>query len=130
MSQQNSDDKNEAQHGPRQTGEKRSGQASPRAWSHCDASIPVWLMITSLSCFSFGSGFMVATLQEIRNDRRALTQARFSDGERARQLSGGRLLEAVEACADPGGSKTSTCCSALPGLIAGETWAFCASPIR
>ena len=128
MSHQNSDDKNEAQHGPRHNGEKRSGQASPRPWSHRGDRIPVWLMITSLSFFSFGSGFMVATLQEIRNDRRSLIHARSSDS--ARQLSGGRLLEAVEACAGPGGSKTSTCCSALPGLIAGETWAFCASPIR
>ena len=129
MSQQNVED-NGAQHGSRQPSESRYGEASLRAWSRRGASIPIWLMITSMSCFSFGSGFMVATLQEIRKDQRALIQARSSDSDRARQLSGGRLLEAVEACAGHGGSKNSTCCSALPGLIAGETWAFCASPIR
>lgn len=128
MSHQNADDNDEDQHASRQPAKNRSGGASLRGWSHRGDRIPVWLMITSLSFFSFGSGFMVATLQEIRNDRRALTQARYSDS--ARQLSGGRLLEAVEACAGPGGSKTTTCCSALPGFIAGETWAFCASPIR
>lgn len=130
MSEQNADDNDEDQHASRQPGKNQSGGASLRAWSRRGASIPAWLMITSMSCFSFGSGFMVATLQEIRKDQRALIQARSSDGERARQLSGGRLLEAVEACAGQGGSKTSTCCSELPGLIAGETWAFCASPIR
>jgi len=81
MLQQNADDKNEGRHGARQPSANRSGEASLRARSRRGASIPVWLMITSLSCFSFGSGFIVATLQELGLDRRALIKARSGDGE-------------------------------------------------
>ncbi|PZR80728.1 MAG: hypothetical protein DI537_39215 [Stutzerimonas stutzeri] len=110
--------------------ESFSSQVAPHRQPRRRMRIPAWpaLIILSIGCFKLGH--LHATLQTLHNDRRNLIWALLSEGERARRLSNSGILQVVEACAAPSQFKISTCCSALPGLITGETWVFCASPIR
>lgn len=116
--------------GRHQLGHGASDQAAPDGQPRRHARIPAWPILIILSIGCFGLGHLHATLQTLHSDRRALIWALSSEGERARRLAPSGLLQAVEACTVPSQSRTSACCSALPGLVNGETWAFCASPIR
>lgn len=104
----------------RQPRESFSSQAAPHRQPRRRMRIPACPALIILSIGCFGLGHLQATLQTLHSDRRALIWALSSEGERARRVSNSGVLQAVEACAAPSQFKTSTCCSALPGLIAGD----------
>lgn len=126
----NADAREGGQHAPREFGGSQPRHPRYRAHLRRRARFLARTRVVVFSLCCFGLGYSLSTLQQVGNDRRTLMWALSNEGERARRLAKSGVLRAFEACVIPIQGLPGTCCSVLPVLSAGETWAFCASPIR